>query len=186
MLPELNPRAFSPLAFQGCNFTPWTKPDKKVLGSGPLWCGSPSLMWEKDLHKAFPEDTAICVMYEMRGLVTERCLIHKSSQTIFFLNFWPDLRCLLCSCTSHATVFCDMQGALGSSAGLLLLLLLFWPLASLGAVVLYCWLLSSGIVHQDRIEVQERCRAHLGKNQRWAKCQLMKIRLCSISFNVMT
>lgn len=143
-------------------------------------------MWEKDLNKAFSEDTARCIMYERRGLATERCLIHKSSDTISFLDFWPDLKCLLCSCTSHATVFCDMQGVLGSSASLLLLLLLLWPYASLGAgVVLYCWLLSSKIVQQDRTEVQERCRAHLGKNQHWAKC-LMKIQLCSISFYVMT
>lgn len=81
--------------------------------------------------------------------------------TIFFLHFWPDLKCLLCSRTSHATVFCDMQGVLGSH--------LFWPYASRGTgFMLYCWLLSSKIVQQDRIEVQERCRAPLGKNQHWA------------------
>lgn len=49
--------------------------------------------------------------------------------------------------------------------GLLILLLLFWPYASLGAgFVLYCWLLSNKIIQQDRIGVQERCRPHLGKN----------------------
>lgn len=126
-------------------------------------------------EQSFSWGHSTCVMYERRGLATERCLIHKSTGTIFFLHFWPGLKCLLCSCTSHATVSCDI------------LLLLFWPYASWGAgFVLYCWLLSNKIVQQDRLEVQERCRAHLGKNQHWAKCQLMKIQLCSISFNVMT
>lgn len=165
MLPEFNARSvfssgFLRLQFYSTNWT-WQK-GLGVRTTPALRRGCSSLMWENDLNKAFPEDTASCAMDERRGLVTERCLIHKSTDTISFLNFWPDLKCLLCSCTSHA--FCDMQGFV--SAGLLILLLLFWPYASLGAgFVLCCWLLSNKIVLQDTTEVQERCRAHLGKNQ---------------------
>lgn len=82
-----------------------------------MWHDSPSLTWEKDLKERFSCGYSQSYhVYERRGLVTDMCMVHKSTDTTFFLDFWPVCKCLLCSCTPCATVFCDMQGIWYSSA----------------------------------------------------------------------
>jgi len=64
------------------------------------------------------------------------------------------------------------------------LLLLFWAYASMGAEYVLYYMLSNKIVQQDRMEVQEKCRSDLAKNElnkHWTKYQLVKIKFIPLA-----
>lgn len=89
----LTPGVLSPLAFQGCVFEPnlrkraWDKDHCSTVGRHPF-SSLGEVLGKKSFSCGYSRSYAVC---ERRGLVTDTCVVHKSTDSIFFLDF---LACL--------------------------------------------------------------------------------------------